>query len=119
MNALMILVAMLFGVSWPAAVAAQVVPVQPDREIQPPLPPPPPAQGRVAESTVGEVGQRQSREDAVEGIRPATRLANRIQNRVQLRLRNRIDRNYDAAANATDPFAIAQEQTRTAGRSPR
>lgn len=74
--------------------------------------------GRTARSSVGQVGQRQTRDSAAEqaGIKPMARIANRIQNRVQNRIRNRIDRNYDPQAGATDPFAVAEDQARTSGR---
>lgn len=74
--------------------------------------------GRVAESSVGQVGQRQTRESAATetGIKPMARIASRVQNRVQNRVRNRIDRDYDPRANATDPFAVAEDQTKTSGR---
>lgn len=63
--------------------------------------------GRVARSAVGDVGQRQTRENS-ELSRPLQRISNRIQNRIQSRLRNRIDRNYDPQAQ--DPFAVAEER---------
>lgn len=74
--------------------------------------------GRTARSSVGQAGQRQTREAAAEqaGIKPMARIASRIQNRVQNRIRNRIDRNYDPQAGATDPFAVAEDQARTTGR---
>jgi len=63
--------------------------------------------GRVADSAVGQAGQRQTREEAADQIKPMDRIDNRIQNRVQNRVRNRIDRNYDPMANARSPFVIA------------
>ena len=74
--------------------------------------------GRTARSSVGQVGQRQTRDTAAAeaGIKPMARIQNRIQNRVQNRIRNRIDRNYDPQANATDPFVVAEDQARTSGR---
>lgn len=71
--------------------------------------------GRVADTGVGEVGQRQTR-DQTNGIKPMARLATRIQNRVQLRLSTRIDRDYDPQADATSLFSVAEEQGRTATR---
>lgn len=75
--------------------------------------------GSTARSSVGQAGQRQTRDTAAEqaGIKPMARIASRIQNRVQNRIRNRIDRNYDPQANANDPFITAEEQARTSGRS--
>lgn len=74
--------------------------------------------GRTAQSSAGQVGQRQDRNAAAEqaGIKPMARIASRIQNRVQNRLRSRIDRNYNLQANAADSFAIAEDQARTTGR---
>lgn len=74
--------------------------------------------GRTARSSVGQVGQRQTRDTAAQqaGIKPMARIANRVQNRVQNRIRNRIDRNYDPRANATDPFVVAGDQARENGR---
>ena len=74
--------------------------------------------GPTPRSSVGEVGQRQTRDSAEQqaGIKPMARIASRIQNRVQNRIRNRIDRNYDPQANANDPFVVAGEQARTSGR---
>lgn len=77
--------------------------------------------GRTSQTSAGQVGQRQTRDTAAveAGIKPMARIANRIQNRVQNRLRNRIDQNYDVRANATDPFAVAEDQARSGGRSDR
>jgi hypothetical protein len=69
--------------------------------------------GSVPASSVGDVGQRQTREKAMPNVAPTGRLTNRIQNRVQSRIRNRIDRNYDPQANATSPFAVAETRART------
>lgn len=77
--------------------------------------------GRTASSSVGQVGQRQTRESAAAGagIKPMARIASRIQNRVQNRVRNRIDRYYDPQAGATDPFAVAEDQMNRGGGAPR
>lgn len=80
----------------------------------------PPAQpGRVATSSVGQVGERQTREQAAPNTQPMDRIDSRIQNRVQSRIRNRIDRYYDPRANAASPFEVASDQARTAGKSRR
>lgn len=74
--------------------------------------------GRIADSAVGQVGQRQTRESTATetGIKPTARLVSRIQNRVQNRIRNRIDRDYDPETNATNPFKVAEEQARFSNR---
>lgn len=75
-------------------------------------------QGETARSTVGQAGQRQSREQIAQDARiePMGRINGRIQNRVQSRIRDRIDRYYDPQANAASPFEVAGDQARTAGR---
>lgn len=75
-------------------------------------------QGETARSTVGQTGQRQTRDQlaADAGIEPMARINSRVQNRVQSRIRNRIDRYYDPQANAVSPFVVAGDQARTAGR---
>lgn len=91
---------------------------QEDEEAIPVAPPPsrPAADtnqaGRLAESSVGQVGQRQDRKLLNPSAEPMARISNRIQNRVQSRIRNRIDRNYTPLANTTSPFAVAEEETR-------
>ena len=72
--------------------------------------------GRVAKSSVGQVGERATKEQAVTGIEPLDRIDSRIQNRIQSRIRNRIDRYYDPAANAVSPFKVAAETAREAGK---
>ena len=84
----------------------QEIPQLPPQPIDPP--------GRVADSAVGEVGQRQTRGQAAQGVVSTARVGNRIPNRVQSRLRNRIDRYYDPQANATSPFVVAEGQARRA-----
>src|SRR3546814_697962 len=75
--------------------------------------------GEVAKSAVGEVGQRQAREQNQANIEPMSRINSRIANRVQNRIRNRIDRSYDPVADATSPFETAADQARVAGPLPR
>lgn len=74
--------------------------------------------GRTAQSSVGRVGQRQSREasSTQAGIKPMARIASRIQNRVRNRIRNRIDLDYDTLVGTTNPFSAAEDQTRMPGR---
>lgn len=77
--------------------------------------------GNAAQTTnlgAGEVGQRQTREDAAPNVQPLGRIDNRIQNRIQNRLQNRIDRDYDPIVNATSPFDRADDRARDRG-SPR
>lgn len=89
-----------------------------DRSEPPPATTVPIQSGRVADSTVGRVGQRQTRQEAAPNVQPLARISGRINNRVQSRIRNRIDRNYNPQANATSPFEVAADRART-GRSPR
>jgi hypothetical protein len=100
-----------------APAQGQIISDEQEQQDIPQLPPPSPVAppGRVADSTVGQVGQRQTREQAAQGIAPTARIRNRISNRVQSRLRNRIDRSYDPQANAADPFAVAADRLRTTG----
>lgn len=90
---------------------------QDNQEYPQPAPSPLPSTnpGEVAQSSVGQAGQRRTREDLTPDnqIVPMTRISSRIQNRVQARIRNRIDRFYDPKSNATSPFAIAGEQVST------
>lgn len=74
-------------------------------------------QARVAESAVGQAGQRQTaaRTQAQIQAEPMARINSRIPNRVQNRIRNRIDRNYNPQANATSPFDVAADQVRAPG----
>lgn len=81
------------------------------------LPPPPSVGptlrvGQISDSSSGQAGVRQTR-DQIDGLDPMARINNRIQNRVQSRVRNRIDRNYDSRANSTSPFEVADQATRT------
>ncbi len=89
-----------------------------DADAQPPPVSPANQVGQVAESSVGQAGQRETRDSAasVAGIKPDARVESRIQNRVQNRIYNRIDRNYGPQASAANPFAVAQDETRAAGR---
>lgn len=100
-----------------AAQTLPIVTVQDDTLIEQEPPPRqtdliPVQPGRVANSVVGEAGQRDIRNRIA-----TTRVASRVQNRVQNRIRSRIDRYYDPQTNATDPFATAEDQARVAGRS--
>ena len=71
------------------------------------------SEARVAESAVGEVGQRQTSAQLDTVSQPLGRIDNRIRNRVQSRIRNRVDRFYDPQANATSPFTVASDSART------
>jgi hypothetical protein len=72
--------------------------------------------GRVPNSTVGQVGQRQTRQQAAQGIAPMARIASRIQNRIETRVHSRIDRGYDPLATGTSAFRVAEKEVRGAGR---
>lgn len=70
----------------------------------------------IVDTSVGDIGRRQAREDVAPNMEPLRRLNNRIENRIQNRLRNRVDRSYDQTANTTAPFERAQENSRTGSR---
>lgn len=74
---------------------------------------------RTADTGIGEVGRRQTEQDSPAMRDPLGRIDSRINNRIENRIRNRIDRNYDPTANAASPFKVAEEQSRTAGRTTR
>lgn len=74
--------------------------------------------GHVADSAVGRVGQRQTRQEAAPNVQPLARISGRINNRVQSRIRNRVDKNYNPQANAISPFVVAADRAR-ANRSSR
>jgi hypothetical protein len=100
-----------------AMFAAQATQFEDDQAVLLPSPMIETRQGDTAGSSVGRAGQRQSREEAAQliGIKPMGRISGRIENRVQSRIRNRIDRYYDPQANATSPFAVADDQVRGQG----
>lgn len=75
--------------------------------------------GQTARSAIGQVGQRQRRDDVTSIVNPMQRLATRIQNRVQTRARNRLDRYYDARPNVSSPFIVANESARGQRQGPR
>lgn len=75
--------------------------------------------GGTGRSSVGQVGQRQTRDQNPAGIEPLARINNRLQNRVQSRQRNRIDRFYDPRVDVTSPFAVAADQVRNASNAGR
>jgi hypothetical protein len=75
--------------------------------------------GQTATSSVGQVGRRETRDEAATKINPLGASDGRIQNRVQSRLRTRIDRFYTPQSNALSPFLIAGEVARTPRRSRR
>lgn len=75
--------------------------------------------GPALQTSVGQVGQRQTREDIAPATEPLQRIEDRIENRVQSRVRNRIDRFYDPQANAASPFVVAADRARVTGRAAR
>src|SRR3546814_20332808 len=67
--------------------------------------------GQVADSAVGQVGQRQTDENSQANIEPMGRRNNGIPNRVQTRIRNRNDRIYDPHALALPTLDVATPQS--------
>jgi hypothetical protein len=76
-----------------------------------------PSAGRVASSSAGRVGQRQTREQAAPFASPMARLNSRIANRVQSRIRNRVDRNYGPQVDTVAAIESAQNETLRAVKS--
>lgn len=72
-------------------------------------------EGQVAQASVGQVGQRQTREQTVPNTPPTERIASRLQTRIQARLRTRIDQQATPSATALTAFSIAEDEARTAG----
>lgn len=75
------------------------------------------ATGRLATSSVGQVGRRQDQSQVTPNGKPMARLNNRIQNRVQSRIRSRIDRDYSPPADTLSSFTAAAAQARVATQS--
>lgn len=72
--------------------------------------------GQVANSSVGEVGQRQTRDQLVS--QPLARINNRISNRVESRIANRVDRFYNSdSQNSTSAYEAAGQRVRRPARS--
>jgi hypothetical protein len=72
--------------------------------------------GHTASSSVGSVGQRQTRDTVAGSIRPTARLNSRITSRIQSRLLTRIDRNYSAEADPTRSIKAAEDTLRASSR---
>ncbi len=90
-----------------------------DVEGQEQLSPPPPSGtlvGRTANAGNGQVGQRQTRDEAAIGVKPIARIASRIENRVESRLRTRIDRDYNPQVSAIASISTASDRARTGQR---
>lgn len=68
--------------------------------------------GHVASSSVGQVGQRKTRDEFAPNVTPMGRIVSRVQNRVQSRIHSRIDRYYNPQVNVTSPIEAAGERTR-------
>ncbi len=98
------------------ATAQQALPVrsvvQPSQQADDPT-----QQGRVADSAVGKVGERQRQIDNP-NTQPLARIDSRIQNRVASRLTTRIDR-YSRTITGTTAFSEAAEDSRRPNRRTR
>lgn len=69
--------------------------------------------GRIARSTAGRAGDRQTFEETLGN--PGRRIESRINTRISSRLRNRIDRNYQLPSTPTAAIEAAEDSLR-AGR---
>lgn len=65
-----------------------------------------------ARSSVGTIGQRQTRSDVTTNAMTLGRINGRLENRVPSRLQTRLDRNYDRAASVSDRIQAAADQAR-------
>lgn len=110
------LIVLALGVLLPAAAQGQVKTTEPQSAQPRQQPTQSNRAGRVASSSVGEVGQRQTSEQAAPNAQPMARLDTRINNRVQNRIGNRIDRSYYQQGDAASSFTVAEEETREQGR---
>jgi hypothetical protein len=70
------------------------------------------ASSRTASSSVGRVGQRQTRDQVVPSAPPMARINNRLISRVQSRINSRIDRNYNRQASSTASIERAEREVR-------
>lgn len=70
--------------------------------------------GCTAETGVGQVGLRQTRDNPALNIEPSRRIENRIRSRVESRLKTRIDRGFSGPANATVEIERASNRVTSA-----
>jgi len=74
------------------------------------------SEGRIADSAVGQAGQRQTSAGLGTFLRPHSRINSRIENRIELRIRNRIDPNYDPTSDGAAALGAAVTRTATTPR---
>lgn len=72
------------------------------------------SRGQTAESSVGQVGRRQARNQPTVTTEPLDRIDSRVRTRVESRIRTRIDRFYRPQENAASSFELALDQARIA-----
>jgi hypothetical protein len=72
------------------------------------------SRGQVAQSSVGQAGQRQARNQTTVTTEPLDRIDSRVRTRVESRIRTRIDRFYKPQGNAASSFELAVDQARIA-----
>ena len=73
------------------------------------------ATGRLATTSIGDVGQRQDIARTNFGTKPTIRIDSRVQNRIASRIRSRIDRTYTAGLDTLSPYTVARAAIRSNG----
>lgn len=75
--------------------------------------------GRRTPSTGDRVGQRQTRGDSADAVKPLTRIDNRLDTRLDTRLANRIERDNTTQADALTPFGNTLKSVEQTQEQPR
>ena len=70
--------------------------------------------GQTAETTAGQVGERQEADESPINVQPAQRIENRIESRVRSRVNKRVDNRPDTEPDAGSSYEIADIRARQA-----
>lgn len=68
--------------------------------------------GRTADTGIGEVGERQTKDTSAANIAPMGRVENRLSNRIHGRYNNRLDRFQYPDVTGSAAFTAAEKETR-------
>jgi hypothetical protein len=72
---------------------------------------------RTAETGQGEIGRRQTQDEAAPNVQPLVRISNRIDSRINLRIQNRLDRFNSSEADVKTRVEAAVNTARHAQRA--